>query len=158
MQPGKIDLFVDELIRLANELQFGGDYVKNKARVGMTTGLRNAWAIKTPHPEDYVDYQNLLRNTSHQLEDVASFNRTGVKAKGSSYRDQSDDRHASTNKQRKKKKGLGLRNPKPINQAPWSFRPPEREHAKAHTDIAQTLIDRLKRLNQCSRCGDPNRF
>jgi len=42
MQPGKIDLFVDELIRLANELKYGGDYVKDKARMGMTTDLRNA--------------------------------------------------------------------------------------------------------------------
>jgi len=42
MQPGKIDLFVEELIRLANKLKYCGDYVKNKARVGMTTDLRNA--------------------------------------------------------------------------------------------------------------------
>ena len=42
LQPGKIDLFVDELIRLANELKYGGNYVKDKARVGMTTDLRNA--------------------------------------------------------------------------------------------------------------------
>jgi len=80
MQPGKID-FVDELIWLANELKYGGDYVKDKARVGMTTDLRNAWAMKTPHPEDNVDYLNLLRNTRHQLEDVASFNRTVVRVK-----------------------------------------------------------------------------
>ena len=52
MQPGKIDLFADELIRLANELKYGRDYVKDKARVGMTTDPRNAWAMKAPHPED----------------------------------------------------------------------------------------------------------
>jgi len=56
MQPGKIRLFVDELIRLANELKSGADYVKDKARVRMTTDLCNAWAMKTPPPEDYVDY------------------------------------------------------------------------------------------------------
>jgi len=82
MQPGKIHLFVDEVIQLANKLKYGGDYVKDKARVGMTTDLGNAWAMKTPHPEDYVDYLNLRRNTGHQLED-ASFNRTVVRAKDS---------------------------------------------------------------------------
>ena len=118
MQPGKIALFLDELIRLANELKYGGDYVKDKARVGMTTDLRNAWAMKTPHPEDYVDYLNLLRNTGHQLEDVASFNRTVVRVKDSSYRDKSDDRDTSTKKQRKERKVSGPRNPKPTNPAP----------------------------------------
>jgi len=151
MQPGKIDLFVDELIRLANELKYGGDDVKDKARVGMTTDPCNGWATKTPHPEDYVDYLNLLRNTRHQLEDVASFNRTVVRAKDSSHRDMSDDRHTSTKKQRKERKCSGPRNPKPTKPAPRSFRQPESEHAKAHKDIAQTLIDRRKQLNHCSR-------
>jgi len=52
MQPGKIDLFLDELIRLANQLNYGGDYVKDNSRVGITTDFRNAWAMKTPHPKD----------------------------------------------------------------------------------------------------------
>jgi len=152
MQPGKIDLFVDDLIRLANELKYGRDYVKNKARVGLTTDLGNAWAMKTPHPEDNVDYLHLLRNTGHQLEDVASFNRTVFRAKDSSHRDKSDNRHTSTKKQRKERKGSGPRNPKPMNPAPRFCRPPQSEHAKANKDIAQTLIDRRKQLNQCSRC------
>jgi len=118
MQPGKSDLFIDELIRLANELKYGGDYVKDKARVGMTTDLRNAWAMKTPHTEDYFDYLNLLRNTGHQLEDVASFNRTVGRVKDSSHRDKSDDRNTSTKKQRKERKGSAPRNPKPTNPAP----------------------------------------
>ena len=42
VQPGKINLFVDELIQLGNELKYGGDYVKNKAHIGMTTNLCNA--------------------------------------------------------------------------------------------------------------------
>ena len=136
MQPGRIDLFVDELIRMANKLKYGRDYVKNKARVGMTTDLRNAWAMKTPHPEDYVDYLNLLQNTGHQLEDVPSFNLTVVRAKDSSHRDLSDDRHTSTRKQMKERKGSGPRHPKPTNPAPQSFRPPESEHAKGPEDIA----------------------
>jgi len=41
---------------------------------------------------------------------------------------------------------------------PRSSRLPESEHAKAHKEIVQTLIDRRKRLNQCSRCGDSNHF
>jgi len=158
MQPGRIDLFVDELIWLANEFKYSVDYVKDKARVGMTTDLRNPWAMKTLHPKDYVHYLNLLRNTGHQLEDVASFNRTVVRTKDSSHRNKSHDRHTSTKKQMKENKGSGSRNLKPTNQAPRSFRPPESEHAKADKDIAQTLIDRRKRLNQCSPCGDRNHF
>jgi len=96
MQSGKIHLFVDDLIRLANELKYGGDYVKDKARIGMMMDLRNAWAMKTQHSEDYVDYLNLLPNTCHQLEDVALFNRTVVRAKDSSHSDKSDDRHTVT--------------------------------------------------------------
>ena len=55
---------------------------------------------------------------------------------------------------------MGPRNPKPTNQVPRSFRPPESEHAKAHKDIEQkkTLIDRRKQLDQCSRCGNAGNF
>jgi len=158
MQAGKIDLFIDELIRLANELKYGGDYVKNKDRVGMTTDLHNTGAVKTPHPEDSVAYLNLLRNRGHQLDDVAPFNLTVVRAKDSSHHDKSDDRHTSTKKQRKERKGSGPCNLKPTNPAQRSFRSPQSEHAKAHEDIAQTLIARGKRLNECSCCGDPNHF
>ena len=81
-----------------------------------------------------------------------------VRAQDSSPRDKSDDRHTSTKKQKNERKGSGPGNPKPTKPAQRSFRPPESEHAKAHKDIGQTLIDRQKRLNQCSRCGDPNKF
>ena len=108
MQAGKIDLFRDELIRLANELKYGGDYVKDKAHVGMTTDLFNVWAVKTPHPEDYVHYLNLQQNTGLQPEDVASFNRTVVRARDSSHHDKSDDRHTSTKKQRKERRVRAL--------------------------------------------------
>jgi len=158
MEPGKIHLFGDELIRLPNELQYGDDNVKDKTRVGMTTDLCNAWAMKTPPPEDYVDYLNLLRNRCHQLEDVASFTRTVVRAKECSHRDKSDDRYTATKKQRTERKGSGPHNPKPTTPAPWSFPPPGSEHAKAHKDIAQTGIDGCTWLNQCSGCADPNHF
>jgi len=121
MLPGKIDLFVDELISLANAGKYGYDYVKDKARIGMTTDFRNAWAMKTPPPEDYVDYLNLLRTIGHQLEHVASFNRTVVRAKDSSYLDKSHDWHTSTKQQRKDRKGSGPRSPEPTSPALWSF-------------------------------------
>ena len=157
MQPGKVDHFIDELIRLANVLGYSGDFVKDKARIGMTTNLRNAWALISP-PQGYMEYLDRLRLTGHQLEDVSSFNQIVTKERSSSHRDKSDDRQTSQRKQRKEKKGSGPRNPKPQNQASRSFRPQESEHAKAHKDIAQTLIDRRKCLNQCSCCGDPNHF
>jgi len=158
MQAGKFDVSVDELILLANELKYGGDYVKDKARVGMTSDLCTARAMKTPHPEDSVDYLNLLQNTGYQLEDVASFNHMVVRAIYSSRGDKSDDRHTSTKKQRKERNGSRPRNPKPTNPAPQSFRPPESKPAKVHKDILQTLIDRRQQLNKSLSGGDPNYF
>jgi len=108
MQAGKFDVSVDELILLANELKYGRDYVKDKAHVGMTSDLYNARAMKTPHPEDSVDYLNLLQNTGYQLEDVASFNHMILRATCSSHHDPSDDRHTSTKKERKERKRFGL--------------------------------------------------
>jgi len=70
MKYGKIDHFCDELMRLALELGYSGNFVKDKARVGITTDLRNAWALKTPLPDEYVEYINLLRQTGHQLKDL----------------------------------------------------------------------------------------
>ena len=121
MQAGNFDVSVDELILLGNELKYGGDYVKDKARVGMTSDLCNARAMKTPHPEDSVHCLNLLQNTGYQLEDVASFNHVVVRATDSSRGDKSDDRHTSTNKHRKEGNGSGPCNPKPTNPAPQSF-------------------------------------
>ena len=40
----------------------------------MIADIRGAWALKTPHPESYIDYINLLKQTGHQMEDVVSFN------------------------------------------------------------------------------------
>ena len=95
--------------------------MKDKARVGKTTDLHNTWAMKTPNQEDYVHYLNLSRNTGHQLEAVALFNRTVFRAKDSSDRDKSDDSQTSTKKQWNKTKASGSRNPKPTSQAPLSF-------------------------------------
>ena len=79
MKSGKIDHFCDELMRLALELGYSRNFVKDKARVGITTDIRNARALKTPLPDEYVEYINLLRQTGHQLEEVASFNSTVTK-------------------------------------------------------------------------------
>jgi len=81
MKSGKIDPFCDELMRLALQLGYSGNFIKDKARVGINTDLRNAWGLKTRLPDEYVEYINLLRQTGHQLEDVTSFNRTVTKEK-----------------------------------------------------------------------------
>jgi len=99
MKLGKIDHFCDELMRLALELGYSGNFVKDKARVGITTDLHNAWALKTPLPNEYVKYINLLRQTGHQLEDVASFNRTVTREKYHSKPEKSDDRQSAAKRQ-----------------------------------------------------------
>jgi len=153
MKPGKIDHFFDELMRQALELGYSGNFVKDKARVGITTDLRNAWALKTPLPDEYVEYINLLRQTGHQLEDVASVNRTVTKENHHSRPEKSDDRQSSAKRQQKDRISSGPRQQKPRNRAPGFTKPTETEHTKMHQNVPQTLIDKRKRLNQCSRCG-----
>jgi len=65
MKSGKIDHFCDKLMRLALELGYSSNFVKDEARVGITTDLRNTWALKTPLHDEYVEYINLLRQTGH---------------------------------------------------------------------------------------------
>jgi len=52
MKSCKIDHFCDELIRLALEFGYSGNFVKDKARVGITTDLRKGWSMKTPLAEE----------------------------------------------------------------------------------------------------------
>ena len=92
MKSIKIDHFCDELLRLALELGYSGNFVEDKARIGITTDLRNAWAVKTPLPNEYVEYINRLRQTGHQLEDVPSFNRMVTSDKHDSKPEKSDYR------------------------------------------------------------------
>jgi len=158
MKSAKIDHFCDELMRLALELEYSGNFVKDKARVGITTDLRNAWALKTPLPDQYVEYINLLGQTGHQLEDLASYNCTVTREKHHSKLEKSDDRQSAAKRQRKDRKGSGPRQRKPRNHASGSSRPQETEHTKMHRDIPQTLIHKRKRLNQCSRCGQAGQY
>ena len=144
IKSSKIDHFCDELIRLALELGYSCNFVKDKAPVDITTDLRNTWAVKTPLPDEYVEYINLLRQTGHQLEDIASFNRTVTREKHHSTQEKSDDRQSSAKRQPKDRKGSGPRQEKPRNYASGSSRPQETEHTKMHRDIPQTLINKCK--------------
>jgi len=127
MKSGKIDHVCDELMRLALELGYSGNFIKDKARVGINTDLRNAWALKTPLPDEYVEYINLLSQTGHQLEDVASFNRKVTREKHHFKPENRDDRQLSAKRQRKDRKSLGPRQQKPRNHAAGSSRPQETE-------------------------------
>jgi len=73
---GKIDHFCDELMRLALQLGYSGNFVQDEAGVAITTDLRNAWALETRLHDEYVEYINLLHRTGHLLEYFAHFNRT----------------------------------------------------------------------------------
>ena len=158
MKSGKIQHFCDELMRLALELGYSGRFVKDQARVAITTDLRHAWDLKTTLPDKYVKYINLLRQTGHQLEDVTSFNRTVTKEKHYSRPEKSDNRQTSAERQRKGRKSSGPRQQKSRNHESGSSRPQETEHTKMHRDIPQTLIDKRKLLNQCSQCGQASHY
>jgi len=120
MKSGKIKHFCDKLMRLALDLRYRGNFVKEKARVGITSDIGNAWALKTPLPDNYVEYINLLRETGHQLQDVASFNHTVTREKYHSKLERSVDRQSSAKRQPKERKGSGPRQQKPGNHASGS--------------------------------------
>jgi len=154
MQDGKVDRFINEPIRLAAVLGYSGEFVKDRACLGMTDILNAAWSMITPHPVPYMDYLDLLRQTGHQLKDASNFRTQVQKEPHSSRRTKSDDRHTSERKgQRKEKKGTGPRQLKPGNRAQGFTKPAETEHTKMHRNVPQTLIDKGKRLHQCFRCG-----
>jgi len=159
MKDGKVDRFIDELICLAAVLGYSVEFVKDRARMGMTDILNAAWSMKTPHPVAYMDYLDLLRQTGHQLEDASNFRTQVQKEPHSSRRAKSDDRHTTEKKgQRKEKKATGPRQQKPRNRAQGFTKPAETEHTKMHRNVPQTQIDKRKRLNQCSCCGQDGHY
>jgi len=159
MKDGKGDSFIDEPIHLAAVLGYSGEFVKDRARMGMTHVLNAAWSMKTPHPVASMDYLDLLRQTGHQLEDASNIRTQVQKEPHSSRRAKSDDKHPSERKgQRKEKKATGQRQRKPRNRAQGFTKPAETEHTKMHRNVPQTLIDKRKRLNQCSRCGQDGHY
>ena len=109
--------------------------------------------MKTHHPIVYMDYLDLVHPTGHQLEDVSNFRTQVQKEPHPSKHTMSDHRHTSERKgQRKEKKATGLWQQKPCNRAPGFTRPAETVHTKIHSNVAQTLIDKHKQLNQYSHC------
>jgi len=154
MKDGKLNRFIDELIPLAAVLGYSGELVKDRARMGMPDVHNATWSMKIPHPVAYMDFLDLLRQTGHQLEDASNFRTQVHKEPHSSKRPKSDDRHTSERMgQRKEKKATGLGQQKPRNQAQGFTKPAESDHTKMHWNVPQTLIDKRKWLNQCSRCG-----
>jgi len=159
MKNGKVDRFIDELIRLAAVLGYSAEFVKDRAHMSMTDVLNAAWSMKTPHPVAYMDYLDLLRQTGDQLEDASNFRTQVQKQPNSSKRVKSDDRHSSERKgQRKEKKATGPRQQKPRNRVQGFTKPAETEHSKMHRNMPLTVIDKCKQLNQCSRGGQDGHY
>ena len=73
MKAGKADHFIDELIWLVAVLGYNGDFVNDKARMGMTDELSAAGAMKTSHRVEYINYFDLLYQNGHQLENASNF-------------------------------------------------------------------------------------
>jgi len=103
MNHGKVDRFMNELIRLAAVLGYSGEFVKYWARMGMSDVLNAAWSMKTPHPVAYIDYLDLLRQTGHQLEDASNFHTQVQKEPHPSRRAKSHDRHTTERRDRGRK-------------------------------------------------------
>ena len=149
MKPYNFDPFCDELIRLANVLNYDGVHVKDKARISMTAELCRAWASKTPHPQSYIDYINLLRQMGHQLEDVVSFNQHVVKEKSISHKERGDNKRSKRRDKKQRDKAQGPHNLKPqYSSSSGGSKPFQSEYAIKHKNIPQTLTDKRKRLSQ----------
>ena len=159
MKDEKVHRFIAELICLAAVLGYSGEFVKDRAHMGITDVLNAGWSMETHHLVAYMDYLDLLRQTGHQLEDASNFRTQVQKKPNSSKRAKSDDRDTSERKgQRKEKKATGPGQQKPHKQAQGFTKPAETEHSKMHWNVPQTLIDKRKRLNQCSRCGQDGHY
>jgi len=63
MKDGMVDGFIDEISRLAAMLRYSGEFVKDRAHMGMTDVLNAAWSMKASHPVAYMDYLDLCRQT-----------------------------------------------------------------------------------------------
>ena len=159
MKPYKIDPFCDELIRLVSVLNYDGVHGKDEAQISRTAELHRAWALKTPHPESYIDYINLLRQTRHQLEDVVSFKQHVVKEKSTSHHERGGDKRSKPRDKKKRDKAHGSRNPKPqYSSSSGGSKPFQSEYAIKHKDIPHTLTDKQKRFSQFMRCGVADHF
>ena len=86
-------------MRRALEFGYKGNFVKDKAHVSITINHCLAWVLKTPLPDDYVKYINLLHQTGHELEDVASINLTVTRDKHHSTLEKSDNRQSPAKRQ-----------------------------------------------------------
>jgi len=116
MKDGKVDRFIVEPFRLAVVLEYSGEFVNDRACMGMTDVLNTALSMKAPHPVEYMDYLDLLRQTRPQLEYASNFGKQVHKEIHPSRRIKSDDRHTSEGKsQRKEMKANGPRQQKPGN-------------------------------------------
>ena len=154
MKPYKVDLFCDELIRLARFHNYDGIHVKDKARISMTAELRRAWALQTPYPESYIQYINSLRQPGYQLENVVSFNQHVVKEKSTSHEERSDNKRSKPRDKQTRDKAQGPCHPKPqYSSSLGGSKPFQSEYAIKYKDIPQTLTDKRKRLSQCTRCA-----
>ena len=80
MKPGEVDKYLDKLVDLAAKLGYtDSKQIIDKVRVGISTELRNAWAMKTPHPADVNLYIDMLRQVGHTLQDSANCGKATAK-------------------------------------------------------------------------------
>ena len=156
MRPGQVDKYLDKTIDLMTKLGYtDGRAVKDKVRIGITPELRNVWATKTPHPDDINLYIDILRQTGHDLEDTHRFSKTVGKDKTSSH-DKGEERSSSSKRNKRKERGSGKQTSRPANSS--AARQPRQgnsEYAEAHKNIPTNLLDKRRKLSQCTKCGQP---
>ena len=84
--PGKIDDYLDAILRLMWSCGYGGEVIKDKIKAGLSEDLRKAWATKTDHPEEPVQYIAALRALGHALEDDFNFGKLNTNVSSSTLK------------------------------------------------------------------------
>jgi len=134
----KVDRFINELICLDAVLVYGGEFVKERAQMGITHMLNATWSMETPHPEASMDYLDLLHQTGHHLSGASNLRTLVHKVTHASRWTKSDESHTSEGKKPwKENKATRPRQQKHCNWAPGLTRPAETEHAKMQRNVPQ---------------------
>jgi len=160
MKPGKVDKYLDKLVDLAAKLGYtDSKQIIDKVRVGISTELRTAWAMKTPHPADVNLYIDMLRQVGHTLQDSANFGKATAKDHGGGSSEKRGDKGSSSKKQRNKEKGSGKQKSRSSNfQTDKQSKPATSAFADSHKGVPDNLVEKRRKNGQCSKCGQAGHF
>jgi len=152
---GRIDSFLDELIRLRRITGYDGDIVKDKLRIDLNEELGRDWAKITRKPDNIDQQIDMVREMGHQIEDYEAKRKgKGTQENKSHGREQSGG--SSSKFQRKGKPQEGKPNQKPEQGKKGKVKGEWRDRKVELEGISQDLLSERKKDGLCQKCGKPN--